>query len=190
MPSLLHAQLDEFVREFESAAARLGRLRLQLSDAAWGRRPAPDRWSPGECIAHLNLTSTAVLPLVRQGLDEARRRGPTPRTRYRRDLVGWLLWRALSSPGRFKSKTAAPFVPSGDHSADELVTEFERLQAAQIGLVHEAEGWPIDRVKIVSPFNARVRYNVFSALSILPRHQHRHLWQAEAAARSQASPRV
>jgi hypothetical protein len=34
-------------------------------------------------------------------------------------------------------------------------------------------------VKIGSPFNTRVKYNVFSALSVLPRHQHRHLWQAE-----------
>jgi hypothetical protein len=53
--------------------------------------------------------------------------------------------------------------------------------------VHEAEGLPLHRVKIVSPFNARVRYNLFSALSILPRHQHRHLWQAELAGRSLAS---
>jgi len=28
-----------------------------------------------------------------------------------------------------------------------------------------------------------VRYNVFAALSIMARHQHRHLWQAEQAAR-------
>jgi hypothetical protein len=37
-------------------------------------------------------------------------------------------------------------------------------------------------VRITSPFNERVRYNVYSALTILAVHQHRHLWQAEQAA--------
>ena len=186
----MHAQLDEIVREFESASARLQRLRRELASEAWGRRPASGSWSPGECVAHLNLTSAAFLPLLREGLDQARRRGRAPGARYRRDLFGWLLWRALSSPGRFKSKTAAPFVPSGHQSADQLVTEFDRLQVAQVGFAREAEGLPIDRVKIVSPFDARVRYNVFSALSILPRHQHRHLWQAERAGRSRPGSHV
>jgi hypothetical protein len=31
----------------------------------------------------------------------------------------------------------------------------------------------------VSPFAPGVRYNLYSTLSILPRHQERHLWQAE-----------
>ena len=32
---------------------------------------------------------------------------------------------------------------------------------------------------IVSPFDGRLRYNLYSCLTILPAHQHRHLWQAE-----------
>jgi hypothetical protein len=98
-------------------------------------------------------------------------------------MVGWLLWRSISSPGRFKSKTIPAFVPSGDRPAEKIMAEFDRLQADQIAVTRQAEGLPIDRVKIVSPFNASVRYNVFSALSILSRHQHRHLWQAEQASR-------
>jgi len=34
-------------------------------------------------------------------------------------------------------------------------------------------------VRVTSPFNARVRYNLYACFTILPRHQHRHLWQAE-----------
>ncbi len=103
--------------------------------------------------------------------------------RYRRDLVGWLLWKSISAPGRFKSKTIPSFVPASDRSAEEVMAEFDRLQSEQIALTRASEGLPIDRVKMSSPFNASVRYNIFSALSILPRHQHRHLWQAEQAGR-------
>ena len=180
-PVSVHPELDEIVREFQSASARLRALHGGLAADAWNRRPAPERWSPAECVAHLNLTSIAMLPLVREGLERARRSGGAAGVRYRRDVVGWLLWRAASSHGRFKAKTTPAFVPSGDRPFDQLVAEFEYLQAEQIAVTREADGLPIDRVKMVSPFNAKIRYNLFSALSILPRHQHRHLWQAEEA---------
>jgi hypothetical protein len=71
------------------------------------------------------------------------------------------------------------------------MAEFDRLQAEQIAITREADGLPIDRVKMTSPFNPKLRYNIFAGLSILPRHQHRHLWQAEQAIRetAQARPR-
>jgi hypothetical protein len=42
---------------------------------------------------------------------------------------------------------------------------------------------PLGDVQVVSPFNTRLRYNLFAALSILAKHQQRHLWQAEEAAK-------
>jgi hypothetical protein len=39
-------------------------------------------------------------------------------------------------------------------------------------------------MKIISPFDRRVRYNVFSAFRIVVAHQRRHLWQAEQAVAS------
>jgi hypothetical protein len=179
----VHPQLEEIVAEFESASVRLQDLHRKLAPGAWNRRPAPESWSPAECVAHLNLTAIAMLPLLRQRLEDARRMQRAPGTRYRRDVMGWLLWRATSVPGRFKSKTIPAFVPASDRPIAEIMAEFDRLQRDQIAVTREAEGLPIDRVKIVSPFNASVRYNVFSALSILSRHQHRHVWQAEQAGR-------
>ena len=134
-------------------------------------------------MAHLNLTAIGMLPLLRKGLDDARRIGRAAGQHYRRDLVGWLLWRTISRHGRFKAKTIPAFVPSSDRSAQEIMAEFDRLQAEQIAVTREADGLPIDRVKMTSPFNAKVRYNIFAALSSLPRHQHRHLWQAEQVSR-------
>jgi hypothetical protein len=176
-------QLDEIVRELDSASKRLETLHRDVTGDGWYRRPAPERWSPGECVAHLNLTAIAMLPLLRQGVEEARRHGGAPRDRYRRDLVGWLLWRSISAPGRFKSKTIPAFVPTSDRPAADVVAEFRRLQQEQVAVTRAADGLSIDRVRMSSPFNASVRYNIFSALSILPRHQHRHLWQAEQASR-------
>ena len=179
----MNAQLEEIVSEFNLASARVRNLHRTLAPGRWTRRPFPDSWSPCECVVHLNLTAVAMVPMIRQGLDDAHRSGRAAGDRYRRDLVGWLLWKSISAPGRFKSTTIPAFVPTSDRPAEEVMAEFERLQTEQIALTRAADGLPIDRVKMVSPFNAKVRYNIFSALSILPRHQHRHLWQAEQAGR-------
>jgi hypothetical protein len=186
----MHAELAAIEQELESALVRLHDLRAKVPPEIWKRRPATGRWSPGECVAHLNLSSASMVPLVRAGIEEARRIGAARRSgrsapaRYRRDVVGWLLWKGLGPGKGFKTRTIPAWVPSGDSHPDQLVAEFERWQTQQIALAREAEGLPIDAVKITSPVDARARYNVFAALSIIARHQHRHLWQAEQAARA------
>ena len=126
----------------------------------------------------------AYLPLLDDGLARARSSGRAAPGRYRRDLAGWLLWRTMSPPARIRTKTTAAFVPSGHETPTELVAQFERLQRELLTRVRAADGLPIDRIKIPSPFNARLKYNLFAALTLLPRHEHRHLWQAEQAWRA------
>jgi DinB superfamily len=175
----MHPQLEALVGEFGSASERLHALVATVPAERWGQRPEPDRWSIGECVAHLNLTAEAYLPLLEQAVREARRIGGPPPRRYWRDPVGWLLWRMAGPPVRHRTRTAASFIPSGQSPAATLVTTFDRLQAEQVRWVKAADGLPLGQVRVTSPFDARVRYNLYSCLTILPRHEHRHLWQAE-----------
>ena len=175
----MHPQLDAIANEFLEALDRLHRLRAAVPANDWGRRRDPARWSVAECLAHLNLTSAAYLRILDAALAEAKRLGgPAPR-RYRRDLTGWLLWKTMGPPVRTRIRTAAAFVPESGAPPEALVIEFERLQNAQMAALREGDGLPLSRVRVVSPFNPRVRYNLYACLSMLPRHQHRHLWQAE-----------
>lgn len=180
----MHPQLQELAGQFTAARERLHRLSATLAPEDWARRPAPDSWSPAECVAHLNLTSRAFIPQLRDAIREAKGLGLPAPSRYRLGVIGWLL-RRMTGPGQgMKVKTAAKFVPGADTSPAELVAEFDRLQEEQMELVRGAEGVPLHRIRVTSPFDARVKYNAFAALSILPGHQHRHLQQAERAAAS------
>lgn len=176
----MHPQLEAVARDFEAASARLTRLAVVVPADWWTRRADPRRWSMAECVAHLNLTAGAFLPLLRQGLAEARRLGGPAPARYRRDPVGWLLWRTAGPPVRHRVRTSAPFIPEALTSESGLLERFAADQAAQLDAVRQADGLPLGRVRITSPFDSRVRYNLYACLTILPRHQHRHLWQAEA----------
>jgi hypothetical protein len=175
----MHPQLKEVIDEFGSASQRLRQLVDTVPADEWRRRPDSNRWSMAECVAHLNLTGTSYLPILDKALGEARlQQAPAPR-RFRRDPIGWMLWRSMGPPVRHRVKTAAAFIPEADAPLQELLDEFERLQTMQVRFVEEADGLALHKVWVRSPFNRKVKYNLFSCLTMLPPHQHRHLWQAE-----------
>src|SRR5207249_8258255 len=103
--SPMHPQLQLVADEYRSAQARLHDLVHAVPDGQWGKRSDPARWSVAECVAHLNITSLAYVPLLQHAVSRARmleRRSPS---RYRRDPSGWLLWATMGPPVRFRIKT-------------------------------------------------------------------------------------
>lgn len=169
--STLPVQLRALDSELADVRERVHRL----PPDRWQRRPAPERWSAGEHVVHLTLTTRAFLPL----LEEALKTAPAGEGPYRRDFVGWLLGWLTEPPVRMRSKTAAPFVPSADVPRETALRDFDASQDELAALLRKAAGLALDRVKIVSPFDGRVSYTVWSTLRILAAHQRRHLWLAE-----------
>jgi hypothetical protein len=180
--------LSAIVDDLEAVEDRVRLLHRSLPRDAWQHRPGPARWSPAECIAHLNLTSAAALPLMRAGLQHAAEGEKWQALRYRRDVVGWMVWKLLSPSNGLRTRTHPAFVPTGDQSPDTVMADFARLQSEMMACVREADGLPIDRVMLRSPLDARVRCNLYAALTLIPRHQFRHALQAERAALDTRAP--
>ncbi len=180
-------QLAKLAEEFAEVRAKFTRLETRVSDADWGRRPAPAEWSVAECIAHLNLTSAAMVPPLRRALIEAGGLPRVPDRRYRGALIGRIL-AAMVGPVRVlagfklgRVATPPPFVPGSALPRDAVRDAFLRWQEEELQLVRDADGLTIDQVRIESPFRAGMFYDGYSALRILPRHEMRHLVQAERA---------
>ena len=180
----MNPQLQALVDDFASARERLHRLAAAVPAERWAQRPGEGGWSVAECVAHLNLTSHAYVGPLRQALARGRTAGGAAPARYRRDLLGWLVWRAVRPETRVKVKTPAAFVPTATAPRAELLAEFDRLQDEMVELTRQGDGLALGKLKIVSPFGPGFKYSVYSALTILPTHQHRHLQQAERAWRS------
>jgi hypothetical protein len=183
----MNPQLERLEAEFLAAQARLRKLEQTVPHGHWLTRPSADRWSIADCVDHLNRTSEAFIPLLREALQKEAARTPgraaAADQRYRRDALGWLLSVIMPPPVRWvRARTSEPFRPVPVGTAAELVARFDELQAEQISCLRAADGLPLNSIRIPSPFNARARYNAYSCFVILPRHQHRHLWQAEQVA--------
>lgn len=185
--SASHLQLDELAQAYAEVAQRFAALESRVTDAQWQARPAPGEWSVAECVAHLNLTSAAMLPRLRVAFAEAQALGPIGDRAYAGALFGRMLARfvgpvpmVLGVPfGR--TKTAAAFVPGSELPRDAVVAEFRRWGGESLALLWSAEGVQIDKVTLESPFVAGARYDAYSALWIVVRHEMRHLVQAERA---------
>ena len=180
----LHPQLERIAGELADARRRAHEIATPLSAELWRTRPGPDQWSVAECLIHLNLTSRAFLPLIRDALTRGRdlkRFGTGP---YRRDPVGWFVYWLTNPPVRFRVKTTAPFVPAAVEPKDRVLEAFDTLGEQMVDCVREADGLDLGRLRIVSPFDSRLKYNLYSSLRIIPAHQRQHLLQAEQAFRA------
>lgn len=181
----MHSQIAEVIGAFEHAQARLDRFTDAIPDDRWSARNDPARWSPAECVAHLNLTNAEYVPRIRKAIEEARKLPRVSGRKYKADLFGRMFALTigpLPKIGRTRIgrvKTTAPFVPTGSFPKQQLVAEFKRIQLELIAIVTESDGMAIDKVKITSPFGEKIHYSVYSAFIILPRHEERHIQQAE-----------
>ncbi|MEO8908760.1 MAG: DinB family protein [Gemmatimonadaceae bacterium] len=184
----MQQQLADIVDSLKGNQARLRALSDGISESAWNRKPAPERWSAAECVEHLNLTSRAYLPELHDAVEKAKKNHGTAKTHYRRDPIGWFMSKMIGPrhSGKLplpRVKTTEDFVPKGQRPQTETLSEFIQLQGALVSLIRAADGLPIDKVKVVSPFGGKMKYSAYSALVIIKQHEARHLQQAEEAAR-------
>jgi hypothetical protein len=184
-------QLDLVASAAANARRRFADLDAAIPDLLWAKRANPTEWSVAECIAHLNLTARAMVPLIERAVEEARALPPMGTRKYRQGAIGLMLAATMGPVPKFlgvklgKIKTPPPFVPNSELPRPEIVSEFKEWQAKVASLIDASRGLAIDKTKVASPFKAGVFYDGYSALLIVVRHEHRHLHQAE-----QVHPRV
>ena len=145
-------------------------------------RPASNKWSVAECLVHLNLTSEAYLPVWRAALTEARARGLAGAGPFRLDFWGKVFTWFLEPPPKLRFPAPPGFQPLKIPRGDEVLPAFLACQDQVLRVITDAQGLPLDQIKIRSPFDRRVRYSVWSSFCANAAHQRRHLWQAERVA--------
>lgn len=173
--------LEDVESELDEATARAWQLVKSIDGRLFTVRPHPTSWSAAECLSHLSLSTELFLPVLKKAIEDARKRGATTEKKPKMDMLGNVLRWFLEPPIRRRVKTTAPFVPKSVRAKAEAFGEFSSLQSKLIDLLHAASGLALSKIRIVSPFDKRVKYNLYSAFRIIAAHQRRHLWQAEKA---------
>ncbi len=152
---LLNPQLNEIKVQIDAASRQATAIVNGVSLAQLKQRPRPDQWSIAECLVHLNLASQAEISLLNETYERTPTRQMHVERQFKMDLLSRFLKWTLEPPPMsiFKIKTTKSFQPVEVEPVDEVVPTFLSLQEQLKASVDAASGLPLDRIKVVSPFN-------------------------------------
>lgn len=179
-------RMSEGARELEAVRQRVARqtadiqtLVETLDDAAFLQRPAEGRWSVGEHVAHLGLTTGPYLPALERALEKGRARGRTaPDGAFRRTWLGRWFVQSMEPPPKRRMKTFRKMAPPApaDLSRVQTMEEFGRVQEELLATLDRAEGLDLGRIRVRSPALWILRFPLIQAVEGLAAHTDRHLW--------------
>jgi len=89
-------------------------------------------------------------------------------------LVYW-----LEPPSRLRIPPTKPFLPEHNLEPNSVAAEFQSLVKQLATHLRSGDGLALDQIQIHSPFAENMKYNLYSALVIIPAHNRRHLCQAD-----------
>lgn len=159
---------------------RVARLLHGLSDDEMRRRPAPERWSVGEHLEHLALTTGVYVGSLRAAAERARSNGLTGAAPYRRGPDGALAVRSIEPPVRLRLRAPRVVRPPSDTDRGEVAERFEAAHDAFVAMLEEVDGVDLGRVLVPSPLSPLLRFRGIQACELVVAHVERHLWLIHA----------
>lgn len=179
--TILHPQLAEIIRQIDETSELARQIAGNLDGNQLRRRPQSDKWSVAECLVHLSHSSEAELVVLDDVLARTCEKSSSNEVKYKMDFFGRFLKWMLEPPPMFwsKLKTTEMFQPMNIEPVERVLPDFLSLQEQLKVRVEMANGLRLDKIKVASPFNKKVRYNLLSCFHLLLAHERRHLWQAK-----------
>ncbi len=183
-------QLDEWLNELFLADQDV-RLELEpRSDEQWNWRPGPGRWSIGECMQHLAITTELMLGRVKPALESARAKGMTGDEPYGYGPIGGWFVRIMEQPGKRPMPSPANFLPQSSLPKAVVLNAFHHAQEDFRQTMTGAYGLALDRIK--APSSARgawwLRLNVAAWFAATLAHERRHVAQARRVRTAEGFP--
>lgn len=169
--------LDSLYDDARAIAERVrGLAALTPQQLAW--KPNPETWSVAECLEHLRVTSHLYFSPLRRCLSASPRAAEGEG--YRPTLVGRMFLTALEPrPNTRRLSAPRAFRPTLATVGPGIVERFEAQQGQLCDIIRSAGARDLNRLRFGSPVSKLVRISPGDALTILIRHQQRHLGQIE-----------
>jgi hypothetical protein len=176
-----------YVKQFEDIRSDAHDLADDLTAEQFNWRPSPTRWSVGECLAHLNLSTEGALGTIDQLVEECQAKGrksngPFPH-RLRPRLFVWI----LEPPYRLKVKTFPDLMPPSSLDRDLELGDFLRLQHALMQRLRAVDGYDLTTAQAHN--RAGFPMHLGEWFAFVAAHERRHLWQARRNREHRSFPR-
>ncbi|MCB9892838.1 MAG: DinB family protein [Planctomycetes bacterium] len=184
--------LRDSIEAYEDALKRMEALVAGLTAEQANFKPAPKKWSIGECLAHVNISNRLYAAKLEAAIAKARDKGLTGAPPYGR---GKFLGRFILN--NLRQGAAAPKVPApgtfkpttSTHDLQQLTAEFRQHLTSLCRVAEQADGLALGRIKFATPVAPIGRVTAAQAFEMMNLHTHRHLGQAERVKQAEGYPK-
>ena len=176
----LLAQLRAVNEDIRTLVEGLDARRLNWS-------PDGRRWSAGQALEHLSITTDRYLPVLDQAIASLVASG---RRSTGAPTLGWfdrLFLRVLEPPVRLRVKAPAAFVAGLGLDPSATWVRWTDTQEAFADRIRRCEGLDLKGVSVRSQFGP-VSFSLYASFAILLAHQRRHAWQIRQLMRDASFP--
>lgn len=188
-PAGLAPEIDAFRVQFGQLSADADALAGPLTSEQFAWRAAPDTWSVGECLDHLNATARTYLPMIDEGIADAIRRGLYGAAPYTSNWIGRLFVYLFGPLARLRLRAPQAFVPPRARPKQEVLAAFRAYQVQYVDRLRQANGLDLARARVSSPAARWLRLPLGSSFALMIAHEQRHLAQARRVIESPHFPR-
>jgi hypothetical protein len=174
--TLSHPHLRRLLTDAEAVRAETERLRDTLTDAQLTWRPAPDAWSVADCFEHMRKVDEGYAARIEAGIGRMEsREGAYAPGFIARNFIKFV------SPDSTRKLKAPRAIQPGETPPSAGAAALDRFldqQAALLRLIRAADGRDVNGGRFASPFFGLLKFSVGEGLTLLVRHEQRHLGQA------------
>jgi hypothetical protein len=174
----LHPEIERLVYQVKVVKEEAEGLVDGLNETQFYWSPRPGEWSIGENLEHLNLADPRLLDAIDAATRRGRADGKVNEGPYAYNFLSRWFLRAMQPPAKRKFKARQMFQPGPRRPMAQVMEQRWNIRDRCLRSLDEASGVDLAAVKVPSPVNRWLKYNLGMAFWILLAHNRRHLWQA------------
>ena len=138
----------------------------------------PDSWSIGECLSHLINSNKLYLNKFGSILS-SQPKGEEKDFSYKQTILGAMITKGVDPANVRKTKTFKVFFPNASNIERNILDDYIEKSKKLISLSERMIHIDLKKIKFSSPANILIRLNLGDPLIFIPKHDKRHLDQAE-----------
>jgi hypothetical protein len=172
------AELETYQDQLLSIRQDAQGLMSGMSDAQFNWRPAPNRWSMGECFQHLNsCAANLFVPGIDSAITTARSKGLRSPGPFVYPALQRMFLRTSEPPPRMRFKAPALVRPAQPKPLAGIREEFLEWQDQIAERIKQADGLDLLRARARSPLRVW-KWSLGTFFAVTLAHERRHIWQA------------
>lgn len=181
-------ELQSYLEQLAVIDHRVQTLLDGITEQQLNWRPAPERWSVGECVDHLTVTGTRLLERIEPAIANAKLARRLSDGPFRYGPINRWFIQTLDEKAAKKIKTFPIYAPSASNNKEQVADEFSRFHRRLSGAIQSANGVDLKSTKVRSPAVRLLNLSLGAWFAATLAHERRHLAQASGVMQEPGFP--